>query len=148
MKTFLKIGLLSLVVMVVSCKKEEQNLSIHNASSKGFYFLTKNKLEGGIAIMSLRGDEDLMLANGNKEFSKAITDEFLDKFKVNNNYVFYMVNKDDLAMPLMELKAAKMYDSIVIPAGNDITNVDLYVKDTIGGKLSLSSRVKSVTSPF
>lgn len=148
MKTFLKIGLLSLAVMVVSCKKEEQNLSIHNASSKGFYFLTKNKMDGGIAIMSLRGDEDLMLVNEKAKFSKAITDEFLDKFKLGDNYVFYVVNKDDLAMPLIGLKTAKMYDSIVVPAGNDITRVDLYVRDTIGGKLSLSSRVKSVTSLF
>lgn len=147
MKIFLKIGLLSLAFMAVSCKKE-QNLSIHNASSKGFYFLTKNKLDGGIAIMSLRGDEDLMLVNEKAKFSKAITDEFLDKFKVDNNYIFYIVNKDDLAMPLIGLKTAKMYDSIVVPAGNDITRVDLYVRDTIGGKLSLSSRVKSVTSLF
>lgn len=147
MKTFLKIGLLSLAVMAVSCKKE-QHLSVHNASASGFYFLNKAKLNGSVAIMSLRGDEGLLEINKKDEFTRQINNDLLDNFKVGDNYVFYLINKNDLAVPLVNLKVAKMYDSIVVPAGNDITRVDLYVRDTIGGKLSLSSRVKSVTSLF
>lgn len=147
MKIVLKIGLLSLALMLVSCEKE-QNLSIHNASSKGFYFLNKARLNGGIAIMSLRGEEDLLLVNEKGEFTRVIKSDFLDNFKTGDNYVFYLINKRDIAAPLVNLKAEKMYDSIVIPVSKDITNIDLYVKDTVNDKLSLSSRVKSVSSLF
>lgn len=147
MKILLKIGLLSLAFMVVSCNKE-QHLSVHNASSNGFYFLNKAKLNGSVAIMSLRGDEGILEINEKDEFTRSINNDLLDNFKVGDNYVFYLINKNDLAVPLVGLKAAKMYDSIVVPVSSDITRIDLYVKDTVGDKLSLSSRVKSVKALF
>lgn len=143
MKILTKLGLLSLSLVAVGCSKK-QSLSVHNDSSKSFYIVNNEVInKGKTTIFNLLVEESLIEVDGKSTFSKISTGELLDKFKMDKNYVFYLVNGDDMAMPLVGLKAARLYDSIVVSVTNDITKVHLYVKDAAGDKLVLSSKVSS-----